>query len=324
MKPIHLPSGDLLADRRASYAEMLWEAGDRLAAADLMRDALDLVPSWVAGWFRLGEMLAEAGRAADAVDTWREVLRLDPSDRLGATLKLELAGAVAVAGVVPSGFAEALFDQYADSFDQSLVERLAYRVPELLASAIASSGRTTFAHVVDLGCGTGLMGERLRKSSSFLEGIDISAGMLAQAQAKGIYDRLERCDLQLIEPRADVADLVTAADVLLYVGRLDKLVAAVAAMLSKGGLFAFSAERHPGSEDMVLRETRRYAHSAGYLQNVLERNGFEILSMSDAVIREDRGQPVEGIVVVAALADDAASAALARPAMADEDHPVLQ
>ena len=49
--------------------------------------------------------------------------------------------------------------------------------------------------VVDLGCGTGLMGERLRPHCDCLEGYDISSGMLREARAKDIYDELERADL---------------------------------------------------------------------------------------------------------------------------------
>jgi predicted TPR repeat methyltransferase len=324
MKRLHASSGDLVADRRASYAEMLAGDGDWSAAADLMHDTLSLAPAWGAGWYRLGELLSEAGRAAEAIDAWREALRLDPADRLGAALKLELAGAVVGPGLVPSGFAETLFDQYAATFDKSLVEKLAYRVPELLAGAIAATGRGAFAHALDLGCGTGLMGERLRHATSFLEGVDISAGMLAQARAKGIYDGLDRQDLQLMEPRQAKVDLVAAADVLLYLGRLEELVAAVSSMLAPGGLFAFSVERHDGPDDLVLRDSRRYAHSAAYLRRVLEASGLEVLSMTGAPIREDRGAPVEGLIVVAARNLGDLASAPAAVVMTEDEQPVLQ
>ena len=68
MHALQLSSGDLIADRRASYAEMLWKADDRAAAIDLMRDVLSLVPNWAAGWFRLGEMLDDDKRPAEAAD----------------------------------------------------------------------------------------------------------------------------------------------------------------------------------------------------------------------------------------------------------------
>jgi predicted TPR repeat methyltransferase len=311
MKSLLLSSGDLVVDRRADYAEMLRDGGDFAAAADLMRDSVALAPGWVAGWYRLGEMLDEAGRPGEAVDAWREALRLDPADRLGASLKLELAGVLAVSEMPPSGFVETLFDQYAGEFDAALVERLGYRVPELIAEAIAASGRAAFAHAVDLGCGTGLMGERLRRVASFLEGIDISAGMLAKARAKGVYDRLEQGDLQMLTSDKDRVDLVTAADVLIYLGRLERVFGTVAAMLAPGGLFAFSVESHAGLEDLVLRDSRRYAHSPRYVAELLEASGFDVVSMEHAHLRSDRGAPIAGLVVLAAKRGSAAAMVIA-------------
>ena len=43
------------------------------------------------------------------------------------------------------------------------------------------------------------MGERLRPLCDLLEGYDISAAMLQKAEAKGIYDRLTKADLQALE-----------------------------------------------------------------------------------------------------------------------------
>ena len=54
-----------------------------------------------------------------------------------------------------------------------------------------------FADVADLGCGTGLFGERIRARADRLEGFDLSANMLAKAQEKGLYDHLAQADLSL-------------------------------------------------------------------------------------------------------------------------------
>lgn len=317
MNPLEFCSGDLLADRRAAYAEMLLTVGDQHAACELMREALALAPAWAAGWFRLGEMLAVTGALAAALEAWGTALHLEPEDRLGAALKLELHGGLAGLEAVPSAFVETLFDQYAGTFDEALVERLGYRVPELLHTAIAKTGRLTFSHVLDLGCGTGLMGERLRASASFLHGIDISGEMLKRAEAKRVYDRLEQADLQKIAALPQGADLVTAADVLMYVGALERLFGQVAAVLAAGALFAFSVECHVGSEALALRPSRRYAHAEDYVRDALALAGFDLLSMERAIIRMDRGEPVEGLIVAAervgrtteaSAADDAVSA----------------
>lgn len=306
-----LASGDVLADRRAGYAQMLFESGDHAAAGDLMRDALALAPGWAGGWFRLGEMREAAGDVEAAAQAWREALRVDPSDRAGASLKLRLVGHAHAIDAAPSAFVETLFDQYADRFDVSLVGKLAYRVPELLRQALDAAGAKRFSHVVDIGCGTGLMAERLRAAASFIEGCDISAGMLRKAKEKGVYDRLQRSDLQVMEPGERRADLVTAADVLIYVGALERVVATVAAMTLPGGLFAFSVEGHDGPEPLLLRPSRRYAHSESYVRDVLAKSGFAVVSLVSDALRTDRGEPVRGLIVVARKTSAAMETAVA-------------
>lgn len=300
MAALTFSSGDLVADRRADYALMLTRSGDHGAAAALMRDTLPLVPGWAAGWYTLGEMLSAAGDGEGAAEAWREALRLDPKDRCGAAMKLELSGRAHGVDAAPSGFVETLFDQYAPRFDAELVGRLGYRVPEMIADAILATGRDRFAHAVDLGCGTGLMGERLRRHVSHLEGQDLSAGMLAKARDKGIYDRLEQGDLLQMSGEGVAADLVTAADVLIYLGDLERPVVLAAAMLSAGGLFAFSVERHAGEGTFVLRESRRYAHAEAYVRELLDRAGFDLVSLRRETLRMDRREPVEGLILVAA------------------------
>ncbi|HHZ09983.1 MAG TPA: methyltransferase domain-containing protein [Rhizobiales bacterium] len=278
---------------------MLFASGDHAAAAEIMLGALELAPAWVLGWFRLGEFHEAAGDMPAAAEAWRMALKLDPEDRTGAALKLELAGEVPASAAPPSAFVEELFDQYAGNFDASLVGKLAYRVPELLDEAIGRRGRGRFARAVDIGCGTGLMGERLRASADDLEGHDISAAMLKRAAARGCYDRLVKSDLQALDLAPGSADLVAAADVFMYLGALDGIVARVAKWLAPGGLFAFSVERHQGPEDFVLRPSRRYAHADAYLRRLLAASGFAVASFEAAAIRMDRGEPVEGLIVVA-------------------------
>ena len=173
-------------------------------------------------------------------------LQLDPTDRQGAALNLQLIGKAPEPDALPSAFVETLFDHYAESFDESLVDRLGYRLPELLDQAIRTARPGRFPLALDLGCGTGLMGQRLRPIADRLEGYDISAGMLKQARAKGVYDLLGKADLRNFSHAGPKADLVTVADVFIYVGALDGVVKTVAGLLAGDGLFAFSVEKLPG------------------------------------------------------------------------------
>lgn len=300
MKSLPASSGDLIADRRADYAEMLFVSGDHAAAAELMLGALELAPGWAMGWFRLGEFQEAAGALDAAGQAWRMALELDPADRAGVVLKLQLIGAVPTATAPPSAFVETLFDQYAEKFDEALVTKLGYRGPELIGEAIdaAAPGRR-FSRAIDLGCGTGLMGERLRPFVGHLEGYDISAAMLKKAGARKVYDKLAKSDLQSLTLEAGSAHLITAADVFIYIGALERIVATVSSALMPEGLFAFSVERHDGPEDFVLRETRRYAHSEDYVRKTLANSGMEIVALSADTIRMDCAQPVAGLFVLA-------------------------
>jgi len=297
LKPLPRSSADILADRRADYAEMLFESGDPVAAAELMLNALELAPGWALGWFRLGEMYEAANQKEPAVAAWRTVLKLDPDGQTGAVLKLELAGATPKSSAPPGGFVEALFDQYAETFDASLVEKLGYRVPDLLLDAVKPFA--PFGTAIDLGCGTGLMGEKLRPLAGRLEGYDISAAMLKKAEAKKVYDRVEKADLQTLELAAASADLIIAADVFMYVGALDGIARMVSDALKPGGLFAFSVEQNDGPQPLKLRESRRYAHSETYVRDTLGQAGLALTSMSRGAIRMDRGEAIEGLIVVA-------------------------
>lgn len=299
MKTLPRSSGDVLADRRADYAEMLFQTGDYAPAAELMMGALELAPGWAMGWFRLGELHEAAGTTDLAIKAWHMTLKLDPDDRQGAALKMELAGGAPASAAPPGAYVEALFDHYARTFDQSLVEKLGYRVPERLAQAIRERGERRFKTAADLGCGTGLMGEKLRPFADNLEGHDISAAMLKKAETKGLYDRLVKSDLQSLALPPKRFDLITAADVFIYVGALDHVFKAVAAALAPGGLFAFSVERHEGLEDFVLRASRRYAHSQAYLLRLLASERLTLATLGDTTIRMDRGEPIEGLIVIA-------------------------
>ncbi len=309
MNQHQLSSGDLIADRRAEYAHMLAETGEHAAAADLMTQALDLVPDWAAGWFRLADYQDKSGNRAAAIEALRKVLALQPGDVFGAGLKLALFGDRTAPDQPPSLYVERLFDDYADRFDKALVERLDYTVPQKLAAlAVAHCGQERFRHVIDLGCGTGLFGAEIRDRTDILEGFDLSINMLAKAQDKAIYDYLGQADLSLSPEASGVfardadspsrADLVSAADVLMYLGALDSVFVIVDRLLATSSVFAFSVEDAGADGDVVLRPSLRYAHGESYINALCSIHGFEIRAVNRTVIRKDGGKPVSGILFV--------------------------
>lgn len=301
-----LTSGDLVADRRADYAGMLAEGGDHAAAAELMEQALELASGWAAGWFRLGEYREKAG-LKDAVDAYRRTLDLAPDDIFGAALKLALLGDRDRPGSPPSRYVEGLFDDYADRFDAALVERLGYSVPGKLMRLIRTHRSAPYGHVVDLGCGTGLFGAEIAGACDVLDGYDLSGNMLAQAEAKRLYGHLAKADLSLIPGKSGLfdkrpphrADLVAAADVMMYLGDLDAAFANAAALLKPAGLFAFSVEKAAATSGFELRPSLRYAHSAEHVETMLAVHGMQPFATVETVIRMDAGEAITGLLFLA-------------------------
>ncbi|ASY61626.1 SAM-dependent methyltransferase [Sinorhizobium sojae CCBAU 05684] len=303
-----LSSGDLIADRRADYARLLAESGELQGAAELMAQALELAPNWAAGWFRLADYEEKSGRKEAAIDAFGKTLRLNPDDIFGASLKLALLGAAETPEQPPSTYVERLFDDYADRFDEALTEKLDYSVPEKLAALIdRTSGRQRFRHVTDLGCGTGLFGERVRDRADFLEGFDLSANMLAKAEGKAIYDRLGQADLSLLpeasglfgELAQERTDLASAADVMMYLGNLESVFLIIDRLLRPDGLFAFSVEKAAAEEGFVLRPSMRYAHAEPYVASLCAGHRLSLTAVEHTVIRMDAGLPVSGILFLA-------------------------
>ncbi|MBV8792824.1 MAG: methyltransferase domain-containing protein [Pseudolabrys sp.] len=296
--PVSLSSGDLIADRRYEWARAAQEKGNLEAAVDLLRQALELVPGYAAAWFALGEVRAARGDAMGAVDAFEQARAADPADRLGAAL--QLARFEAAAPVMPPAYVRAVFDQYAGDFDRALVEGLSYRAPQLLLDAVKATGvRMKFGSVLDLGCGTGLTGTAFRPFCDWLVGVDLSAGMIEKARTKDLYDRLDEADIGEFLRGEGSANyqLVLSGDVFVYLPYLEPTFTLVAAVLAPGGLFAFTTETHEGN-GAILRDTLRYAHGEPHVRDALRDAKLDLVSLNPAATRNEKGEPVPGLVVV--------------------------
>lgn len=299
MTATRFSSGDPAADRRADYAGQFAARGDMEAAIEVLAGALELAPGWAAGWFRLGEYHQSAGSIDAAIAAWDRALAVDPADLMGASLKRDLARATPLADSMPPAFVELLFDQYAPRFEAALVGGLQYRGPQILLQRLTANGFTAAQSVLDLGCGTGLMGEAVRPFAGRLEGMDISARMLAEAGAKGVYDALHKRDIARMEMGEARYELIIAADVFAYVGALEGIIGWCRAALNAGGMLAFTVEA--GEGDLTLRESRRFAHGKDYIASLLAQAGFGGVDIHPCVVRQDRGADIASWCVVAAL-----------------------
>ena len=306
--PLFVSSGDLIADRRYKWAIDHAARGDFAGAADILAQTVVLAPAFATAWFALGAIRDRLGDRDGAIVAFEKARDADPDDYHGARLQLARLGSGEAAPAMSETYVRRLFDQYAGRYDMALTERLAYRGPALLRDAVEQTMRAMerplyFASMLDLGCGTGLGGTAFRSIVNRLAGVDLSPAMIAQAQNKGLYDRLAVADLTdfLVAEAGDGAayDLVLAADVFVYVNDLTPIMAAAARVLTRGGVFAFTAETHSGGGVQLL-PTLRYAHGEPTIRAALIAAGLTPASIANAAVRNEKGAPVDSLVVVAA------------------------
>jgi predicted TPR repeat methyltransferase len=269
-------------------------------AAAAFERAVAVAPGLTQARWCLADACRLLGQPARAAKHYRKCLDLDPADRHGAALGLALVGGAPVPDRAPEAYVRQLFDDYADTFDTALVEKLDYRAPALLADALNRVlGNTHGLVVMDAGCGTGLMAPVLRGSASRLDGVDLSPAMVAKAEARGLYDDLRVGELTAaLVARPALYDVVVAADVLVYLGALDGVLGATATALKPGGAFAFTVERADDIASYMLGAKSRYAHAPAYVRRMAEAAGFAVALAEPSVTRLDAGEDVPGLVMV--------------------------
>jgi predicted TPR repeat methyltransferase len=301
---LFLSSGDLMADRRFDFARDLQLKGDPVAAADLLSQAIELAPGFASAWFTLGQIREQLGERDAAIAAFRKALIADPDDRHGAKPRLMLLGAEQLSGMPPA-YVRALFDQYAPKFEAALVDDLGYRGPALLFRAVLSARAAVhkpafFRRAIDLGCGTGLAAAAFASEVDRFIGIDLSPGMIERARATGLYAELEVTEMvQGLRARCDAsADLILAADAMVYLADLAPVLEQASRVLASGGLLAFTVETH-GGDGVILGEGLRYAHGAGYVRRTIEAAGLVLSQLEDLSTRNENHAPVPGLVVVA-------------------------
>jgi len=90
------------------------------------------------------------------------------------------------------------YDAWAKTYEQDLLDQVGYSAHILGARAFASICPDRSGAIVDIGCGTGLVGVELKQFGfSNIDGLDISPEMMAIAAEKSVYQRLITGDMNI-------------------------------------------------------------------------------------------------------------------------------
>ena len=249
--------------------------------------------------------LEKAGDIDAAVKAYEEVLAIDPEDHGGASVRIASLGRGEAPPKAPDAYVETLFDQHAEAFEDILVEQLGYAVPAMVRQRLQALELGPFKRMLDLGCGTGLTGGTLRDMVDDITGIDISENMVELAHEKDLYETLYVAEVEdfLEDNDEEAFDLITATDVLPYLGALEPLFFGAAENMVAGGLFIFSSETLDPSDTRTyaVGPHQRFLHSEAYIRERLASTGFEIIEISDINVRMQDGNPSPGHLVIARL-----------------------
>lgn len=278
-------AGDALDGALGVYQS---DVAARPAAAD------KTVPELLSTAFSL---LSAYGHADAARRVGQYRVELYPDSATASYLLAAVSGDASIARS-PDAYLVEHFDSFATRFDEQLVKNLGYDVPEqlgfMLAAIVPSDSRVD---VLDAGCGTGLCGPWVRGMATTLTGVDISQGMLNQAERRGIYDRLICEELTtFLRMSPEQYGMIIAADVMIYFGDLSDLGGALAIALKPGGLLAFSIERTAGRKHQLL-PSGRFAHDPDYVRSLLSGDFVEVRS-ERTTVRLEALEPVAGDVFV--------------------------
>lgn len=318
----------------AGVIDIAHRAGHTEMAVKHLRRGLEMVPGDVQLSQLLAQDLSALGQYEEALQLWGGLLEQQPDNQyalLGRVKTLLAAGKPAKAiadttallalapgdsvyayynalahGITPAHqpveLNRHLFDGMAEVYDQHMVRGLRYQLPKIVADKILARYPEKRLNVLDLGCGTGLLGVCLGRIDGFLIGVDISSKMVEQAARHNVYDRFHTVNLleALEATPASIYEVITALDVFIYAGDLGEAIPNAHRILLPAGDLYFSCESAAeDGPDLVLQPNGRYVHKRSHVLALCRQAGFESVEIEDMALRYEAGEPVQGFVVTA-------------------------
>jgi len=266
-------------------------------AENYLNYAIKLNPYHSVALFNLGFLNYLKKSYKEAANYFKDTLAVDP-DHHNAAYLLSAITNKKNPNQSPTTYIKDLFDYYADNFDDHLVKSLEYKVPGLMYSTFNKYAKPSkTGYLLDLGCGTGIIGENFHTSHEHLTGIDLSENMLKKAKEKNIYNELHNQEIsEYLKNNNFKYDLVIASDVFIYIGNISELVKLINNNQSNSGYFIFSIEKSFNHETFNLRSTGRYSHNTSYIERIISNAAYRIIKSFATVIRKENGEDIDGYI----------------------------
>ena len=228
----------------------------------------------------------------NAIQSYEKALEIKPDYAIPRHMINSLTGHTSKEP--PKEYVKNLFDDYAERFNDSLVQGLQYKLPFMIKDFIQkASSISNYPKTIDLGCGTGLSGNDLREISGHLSGIDISENMISKANELNIYDNLYTGDIvETLNSIQENFDLFVALDVLIYVGDVESIFKTIHKYSNHESVFVFSIEIQEKNGYSLLPSSR-YSHSDSYIMKHAAGK-FILITSEDIVLRKEGNNLIQG------------------------------
>jgi predicted TPR repeat methyltransferase len=289
---------EFTAAELCDLAQRLKRLGKVQTAYLCAKRVVELTPDDGEAWYALGDLGQYVGRRDEARAAYQKYFDTHPEDaEIGHLL-------VALRDEAPPPRAsdrtiQQIYKGFASSYESLMLEGLQYQGPERMRDAIRSViGEPSSLNILDLGCGSGLAGMVFKPWAAQLLGVDLSPEMIALAQKREIYDRLEVAEITAwLDGSRESFDLIVSCDVIIYFGDLHEIVVAAGKRVKVGGLFAMSMERGERFP-FQLTDTGRYAHHPDHVREAAAAAGLNVAYLDEAFLRMEYGVPVTGLFAV--------------------------
>jgi predicted TPR repeat methyltransferase len=290
------------ADAHNNLGNVWKTLGKQDKARACFERALHFKPGNADTHYNLGILCSDSGDHGQAALHFQHCLDHDPDDALGAGMLLAHLGLAAGPERTPQAHLLSLYDVRSRFWDRET----SYFGHALVAEGLQQHAGRAHLDILDIGCGTGLVGILARPLAGKLDGVDLSLAMLEKARDKKIYDRLDQADLvSFMAGHRDSYDAVLGAATLIHFGNLQAVFQAAALCLRDGGLFVFTLFANETDADFAvasndkLAQSGCYTHSAGYVERLAPESGFSVEMLRKAVHEHDQeGNHIPGILVV--------------------------
>lgn len=251
--------------------------------------------------YSIGVLCRDAGDRDEAACHFQNCLAQDPDDSRGAGMLLAHLGRRDAPEQTPQAQLQKIYDVRAQFWDR---ER--YFGHALVADAVKARAPQAKLDILDIGCGTGLVGALVRPLAGRLDGVDLSPAMLAKARDKNVYDGLYDADvISFLSEHKGRYDAILGAATLIHFGDLGALFHAAALSLRNQGLFIFTLfPDDTGPDFAVARDDRLaqngcFSHSPAYVEHLASQSGFSVRALEKVIHEYDQdNNPIPGLLVM--------------------------